>query len=187
MEISEKKPVGLTGRYVNALYQLCSEKNILQNVVRDFNSLKELFLKHKNFSRLILSPTIGKKKKILVISDLLKKAKANDITINFCRVLGKNGRISILNRVIDEFLFEVSRRKGEIEVEVFTAHKLDKDEQTELKNLILNKINGKTVSLFTHVDHSLLGGLILKIGSKMIDNSLKTKLKNLEMAMKGES
>ena len=84
-----------------------------------------------------------------------------------------------------EFLNEVARRRGEITVEVFSPFKLDKKEEDDLKKIILNKINAKNISLLTHIDSSLLGGLIVKYGSKMIDTSIRTKLNNLELAMKG--
>ena len=84
-----------------------------------------------------------------------------------------------------EFLNEVARRTGEIVVEVFSPYKLDKKEEDDLKKIILNKTNGKNISLLTHIDSSLLGGLIVKYGSKMIDTSIRTKLNNLELAMKG--
>ena len=187
MELSDHKPVGLTGRYVNALFELCSEKRIIQNVVSDLDNLKRLMFEDQYFKTLIMSPTIGKKKKANVISDILNKLGANKITINFCGVLAYNGRITILTKIIDDFLLEVSRRNGEIKVEVFTAYPLQKQEETSLKNIILEKISRKNISLLTHIDNSLLGGVILKIGSKMIDNSIKTKLKNLEVAMKGDS
>ena len=84
-----------------------------------------------------------------------------------------------------EFLNEVARRRGEIVVEVFSPYELDKKEEDDLKKIILNKTNGKNISLLTHIDSSLLGGLIVKYGSKMIDTSIRTKLNNLELAMKG--
>jgi F-type H+-transporting ATPase subunit delta len=84
-----------------------------------------------------------------------------------------------------EFLNEVARRRGEIVVEVFSPYNLDEKEEDDLKKIILNKTNGKNISLLTHIDSSLLGGLIVKYGSKMIDTSIRTKLNNLELAMKG--
>ena len=84
-----------------------------------------------------------------------------------------------------EYLNEVARRRGEIVVEDFSPYKLDKKEEDDLKKIILNKTNGKNISLLTHIDGSLLGGLIVKYGSKMIDTSIRTKLNNLELAMKG--
>ena len=89
--------------------------------------------------------------------------------------------------MVEGFLKEVSRRAGEINIEVLSTYELSSSEQEKLKKEISNKIGEKKISLLTQIDKSLIGGIVLKIGSKMIDNSIKTKLKNLELAMKGES
>ncbi len=187
MEFSDQKPVGLTGRYVNALFELCSEKNILNKVVHDFKILQNLIKNNKEINILISSPTIGKSVQTKALIGILKKANADKVTINFCGVLLKNGRIFILEKMVEGFLREVSRRAGEIDIEVLSTYELSASEEEKLKKEISNKIGEKKISLLTQIDKSLLGGIILKIGSKMIDNSIKTKLKNLELAMKGES
>ena len=187
MELSEQKPVGLTGRYINALFELCSDKKIIDDVVSDFKNLKEHLLSNSEIVQLISSPTIGKVKQTKLIVQILQKAEANQITINFCGVLCKNGRISLLNKIVKEFLKEVSRRNGELNVEVLSSHELDQSKKNVIEKQISKKTGREKILLLTNVDKSLIGGLIIKIGSKMFDNSIKTKLKNLELAMKGES
>ena len=140
---------------------------------------------NKNLNNLLFSPTVGKTRQGKVLNDILKKAKADKLTINFFGVLCRNGRVNLITKIMKEFLNEVSRRRGEILVEVFSPYKLDKKEEDDLKKIILSKTNGKNISLLTHIDSSLLGGLIVKYGSKMIDTSIRTKLNNLELAMKG--
>ena len=187
MELTDQKPVGLTGRYISALFEICSERNILNKVVNDFISLNVLIKNNINIKFLISSPTIGKTKQQNIILSILKKANAHKTTINFCGVLANNGRIFILEKVVADFLNEVSRRKGEITVEVFTAHELNDIEEENLKISVSKNYGGKKISLLTNIDRSLIGGIILKIGSKMFDSSIKTKLKNLELTMKGDS
>ena len=187
MEFSDQKPVGLTGRYVNALFELCSEKNVINKVVNDFEMLQNLIKNNEEIRILISSPTIGKLVQTKALIDILKKAKAEKTTINFCGVLSKNGRIFLLEKMVEDFLKEVSRRAGEINIEVLSTYQLSNSEQEKLKKEISNKIGEKKISLLTQIDKSLIGGIILKIGSKMFDNSIKTKLKNLELVMKGES
>ena len=187
MELSEQKPVGLTGRYINALFELCSDKKIIDEVVSDFKNLKDYFLTNSEISKLIYSPTIGKVKQTKLIVEILKKARANKITINFCGALSNNGRIYLLNKIVEEFLTEVSRRNGELKVEVLSPYELDQSKKNIIKKQITKKTGREKILLLTNVDQSLIGGLIIKIGSKMIDNSIKTKLRNLELAMKGES
>ena len=186
MELSEQKPVGLAGRYISALFELCSEKNNLKKVVSDLENMQNLIDNNDDIKSLISSPTIGKSNQTKALVQILKKAKADNVTINFCGVVSRNGRTFLLEKIIKEFLLEVSRRRGEINVEVSSAYQLNEDEHNELKKIISKKIGEKKVSLITQIDESLIGGIVIKIGSKMIDNSIKTKLKNLELAMKGE-
>ncbi len=186
MELSEHKPVGLTGRYINALLELCFEKNNLKKVVSDFENVKNLF-SNNDIKSLIFSPTIGKLIKTKILVEIMRKANADITTINFFGVVSKNGRAFLLEKIVHEFLLEVSRRSGQINVEIVSPYKLDDDEERELKEIISKKIGKKKISLITQIDQSLIGGIVIKIGSKMIDNSIRTKLKNLELAMKGES
>ena len=186
MDLSDQKPAGLTGRYINALFELCSEKNIMQKVVADFHVLQSL-IKNNDVKSLISSPTVGKTIQLSAITKILEKSKTHKITNNFCAVLVRNGRIFILDKIVNDFLKEVSRRKGEVTVDVLSTYKLSNIDQEELKKNISKKLGGKKISLLNHIDKSLIGGIIVKIGSKMIDNSIKTKLKNLELVMKGES
>ena len=185
MENVDKKNIGLPSRYINALYELCDESKNLKKVTQDFEKFIEMAEDNKNFNYLLYSPTVGKTYQGTILNDILKKGKADKLTINFCGVLCRNGRVNLITKIMRDFLNEVARRKGEITVEVFSPFKLDKKEEDDLKKIILNKINAKNISLLTHIDSSLLGGLIVKYGSKMIDTSIRTKLNNLELAMKG--
>ncbi len=185
MENIDKKNIGLLSRYINALYELCDESKNLKKVTEDFEKFINLIEGNKSLKNLIYSPTVGKINQSKVISDILKKGNADKLTISFCGVLCKNGRVNLIVNIMKEFLNEVSRRRGEIVVELFSPYKLNKNEEDDIKEIILNKINGKNISLLTHIDNTLIGGLVVKYGSKMIDTSIKTKLNNLELAMKG--
>ena len=185
MENVDKKNIGLPSRYINALYELCDEAKNLKKITQDFEKFIKLVEDNKNLNNILFSPTIGNTNQGKILNDILKKGKADKLTINFCGVLSRNGRVNLITKIMREFLNEVARRRGEIVVEVFSPYKLDKKEEDDLKKIILNKTNGKNISLLTHIDSSLLGGLIVKYGSKMIDTSIRTKLNNLELAMKG--
>ncbi len=185
MDNIDKKNIGLPSRYINALYELCDESKNLKKVTHDFENLIKLVEDNKDLNNLLNSPTVGKTNQGKILNDVLKKGKADKLTVNFCGVLCRNGRVNLITKIMREFLNEVARRRGQIVVEVFSPYKLDKKEEDDLKKIILNKTNGKNISLLTHIDTSLLGGLIVKYGSKMIDTSIRTKLNNLELAMKG--
>ncbi len=176
---------GLSGRYAKALYELAEEKKILTKIVDDFIGLKKLLVENNSLSNLIKSPAVSKSEKQKSILKILNKAKAQKLTIKFFGTLANNGRLLLINEVIDDFLSEVSRINGEVKAEVTSSFKLDQDQQKKVVSAISEATGIKKIILSASVDESLIGGLIVKIGSKMIDNSLKTKLNRLEIAMRG--
>ena len=176
---------GLSGRYAKAIYELAEEKKILTKIVDDFMSLKKLLEESDSLSNLIKSPAISKSDKQNSILKILNKTKAQELTTKFFGTLANNGRLTLINEVIDNFLSEVSRINGEVKAEVISSFVLDENEQKKVVSAITEATGINKIILSTSVDESLIGGLIVKIGSKMIDNSLKTKLNRLEIAMRG--
>ena len=176
---------GLSARYAKALYELAEEKKILQKIVDDFIRLKSLLKESDSLSNVIKSPAISKSDKQNSILKILNKAKAQNLTTKFFGTLANNGRLLLINEVMDGFLSEVSRINGEVKAEVTSSFTLDQDQQKMVIAAISEATGIKKIILSTSVDESLIGGLIVKIGSKMIDNSLKTKLNRLEIAMRG--
>ena len=176
---------GLSGRYAKALYELAEEKKILSKIVDDFMKLKKLIEENDSLSNLIVSPAISKSEKQNSILKILNKVEAEKLTTKFFGTLANNGRLILINDVIDNFLSQVSRIKGEVKVEVTSSFALDQVQQKKVVSAISEATGVKKIILSTCVDKSLIGGLIVKIGSKMIDNSLKTKLNRLEIAMRG--
>jgi F-type H+-transporting ATPase subunit delta len=134
---------------------------------------------------MIKSPAVSKSNKQSSIIKILKKAKADSLTIKFCGTLASNGRLIFIHEIIDVFLSEVSRINGEVQAEVTSSFELDKEQQNKVESAISEATGVKKIILSTKVDETLIGGLIVKIGSKMIDNSIKTKLNRLEIAMRG--
>ena len=176
---------GLSGRYAKAIYELAEEKKILKKIVDDFMKLKKLLEESDSLSNLIKSPAISKSDKQNSILKILNKGKAEKLTTKFFGTLANNGRLTLINDVIDNFLLEVSRINGEVKAEVISSFVLDQNQQKKVVSAITEATGIKKIILSTSVDESLIGGLIVKIGSKMIDNSLKTKLNRLEIAMRG--
>ena len=147
--------------------------------------LKKLLEEIDSLSNLIMSPAISKFDKQNSILKILNKAKAQKLTIKFFGTLANNGRSTLISDVIDNFLSEVSRINGEVKAEVISSFVLDQNQQKKVLSAITEATGIKKIILSTSVDKSLIGGLIVKIGSQMIDNSLKTKLNRLEIAMRG--
>ena len=104
---------GLSGRYAKALYQLAKDNKTISKIVKDFDGLKDLLENNDNLKTLIYSPAVSKANKESSIIKILTKAKAEKLTINFCGTLAKNGRLILINEIIDVFLAEVSRINGE--------------------------------------------------------------------------
>jgi F-type H+-transporting ATPase subunit delta len=176
---------GLSGRYAKALYELARDNKVISSITKDFESFKKLLQDNNSLKAMIHSPAVSKANKEDLILKILKKAKAHKLTLNFCGTLAKNGRLNLINEIIDVFLSEISRINGEVKAEVTSSFALDKSQQDEVKSAISKATGVKKIVLSNNVDESLIGGLIVKIGSKMIDNSIKTKLNRLEIAMRG--
>ena len=176
---------GLTGRYAKALYQLAEEKKLVSKIVKDFHDIKALLESNNMFLNMIKNPSISKAEKQSSVIAILKIMKADKLTINFCGTLAINGRLNYLNQIQEVFLSLVSKINGEVQVEVTSAFKLDKDQQKQVETAVSEATGVKKISLSLIVDETLIAGLIVKIGSKMIDSSIKTKLNRLELAMRG--
>jgi len=175
---------GLEGRYAKALFQLSLEKKALELVAKDMASLTKMIVDSADFSALLKNPVLDKKTQGKALSTLSKKAKYHKLTGNFLGVLVENRRLSYLGKIAASFLQIVADHKGEVTAEVISAAKLT-GAQTETLRKKLKKSLGQDVAFEVTVDPALLGGLKVKVGSRVIDNSLKTKLDNLTLQMKG--
>ncbi|MDC0530662.1 ATP synthase F1 subunit delta [Alphaproteobacteria bacterium] len=176
---------GLTGRYAKALYELATEKKLVSKIVKDFHDIKKLLENNYMFLNMIKNPSISKVDKQSSVIAVLTKMKVDKLTIKFCGTLAVNGRLIYLKQIQDVFLSLVSKRNGEVQAEVTSAFKLDKDQQKQVETAVSEATGVKKISLSLIVDETLIAGLIVKIGSKMIDSSIKTKLNRLELAMRG--
>ena len=176
---------GLAGRYATALFKLATEAKQVDDILLDLNSFNELIDNNAELQTLIYSPVFGADEKAAAVTHLLKKAKANALAIKFIGTIAKNGRLFAISSIISAFIKEVDNRRGKISAEVVSAIPLDDKRQAKIQESIISLSDAKDVSLVMRVDPSLIGGLIIRIGSRMFDTSLKTKLNRLESAMKG--
>ena len=176
---------GLTGRYAKALYELATEKKLVSKIVKDFHDIRTLLENNDMFLNMMKNPSISKVDKQSSVIAVLTKMKADKLTIKFCGTLAVNGRLIYLKQIQDVFLSLVSKINGEVQAEVTSPFKLDKDQQKQVETAVSEATGVKKISLSLIVDETLIAGLIVKIGSKMIDSSIKTKLNRLELAMRG--
>ena len=175
---------GLAGRYAIALYELADEAKELDAVADDLRALRRLIDESVDLDKLVRSPLIGRSQKAAAVREILTQAGAGELVIRFAVVTARNGRLFVLPQMIDAFLAELARRRGQIAADVVSARELNDQQQAAVVEAINQRFGGK-VSVRVRVDSSLIGGMIVKIGSRMIDFSLKSKLQRLQLAMKG--
>ena len=175
---------GLGTRYATALFELAEESKALDAVAEDLQRLKALLAESADLQRLVRSPVISRGEQRDAILAVLEKLKVSELTQKFVALVAANRRLFAIGAMIDAFLAELARRRGEMTATVRTAHALTA-EQTEALTDRLRKTYGQRVAVDLTVDPSLLGGMIVRVGSRMVDSSLKTKLDRMQLAMKG--
>lgn len=172
----------ISERYASALYDFASESKSIDAVLNDINFLQKSFEESKDLKLIIKSPLIKSKDKFKILVTILEYANSNKITSIFLQVLEKNRRFSNLYPIILQFIKINSERRGDILADITSANELNEDQ----KNIItkqLKNILGDKLSLNFDVDKKIIGGLVVKVGSKMIDNSLANKINKLKIAM----
>lgn len=175
---------GLAGRYAHALLELAESKKKLDQVAEDFRGLREVIDDSPDLRRLLRNPLFGREKQAKAMTAILDKAGVDAITKNFCLVVARNNRLFALPEMIDGYLQELARKRGEVTAQVTAAHELSDEQKQSLTDALKKSVGGK-VNIETRVDPALIGGLVVRVGSRMIDNSLRSKLNRLQHAMKG--
>jgi F-type H+-transporting ATPase subunit delta len=174
---------GVAGRYASALFDLAEEANQVRQIEKDLIALQGLLHESADLKRMVRSPVFSSDEQGRAIAAVAEKAGLSPLVVNFLKVLARNRRLFALSDMIRAFLALAARQRGEVNAEVASAHLLSEDQLAALK-VTLRASAGKDVQLITKVDPTLLGGLIVKMGSRMIDSSLRTKLTSLKTAMK---
>jgi F-type H+-transporting ATPase subunit delta len=169
--------------YAQALFDLARGDNTLDPVESGLNEISALIDDSPDFARFLNSPVIGADEKSATLEILLKDMKPVPVVGNLLRVVARNGRLFAVPAIIKAFRDLAAAARGETTAEVTSAAPLGHGQLDALKAALREKI-GKTVTLTEHVDPSLIGGLVVKVGSRMIDSSLKTKLAAMRVAMK---
>ncbi len=169
--------------YASALFDLASSENQLASVETSLSDVTRLIGESADFSRFLRSPVISADTKAGALDALLAKATTNPLVANFLRLVAQNGRLFALDAIIAGFRDLAAQARGEVTADVTSAAPLNAEQAKALGDTLTAKI-GKTVTLNQFVDPSLIGGLQVKVGSQMIDSSLKTKLAAMKIAMK---
>ena len=176
----------LAGRYASALYELADQGRALDTIADDLVNFRQLMVDSEDLNRLIRSPVVSRADQNTGLMAILEKANANSLTKKFIGAVVMNRRIFVIGEIIDVFMSELAERRGEIKASVVSAVELSAKQIKDLTGS-LNKVLGQKVSIDLTVDTSLIGGLIVRVGSRMIDSSIRSKLQRLQTAMKGMS
>lgn len=173
----------VAGRYAGSLYDLAADAKQVAKVESDLGRFEALLDGSADLSRMIKSPVFSSEEQARAIDAIVSKAGIDGLVANFLRVVAKNRRLFAVPGMIKAFRAIAAEQRGEVAAEVTSAHALTTAQQNELK-AALKSVAGKDVSITVTVDPSLLGGLVVKLGSRQIDTSLKTKLNSLKLALK---
>jgi F-type H+-transporting ATPase subunit delta len=175
---------GVPGRYASALFELAGEEKATELVGHELANVQSAIDQSADLSRLVRSPVFSADDQVAALAAVAGQIGVTGTTLNFLKLAAKNRRLSALPDMIKAYATLLSQSKGEIAGEVTSAAPLSAQQLSDLKAALKTAL-GRDVALSTRVDDSILGGLIVKVGSRMMDNSLKTKLQSLKIAMKG--
>jgi F-type H+-transporting ATPase subunit delta len=176
--------LGLSGRYATALFDLAVEAKALDAVAASLATLKDALAQSADLKTLMTSPMVTRGAAAVGVAGVATSLKLDSLTSNFLGVLAKNRRLAALPAIIRDFSALAAARRGEISAQVTAAHKLSAAQQKALAAKLKAGL-GRDVALDITVDPAILGGLIVRVGSRMIDSSLKTRLGALGQALKG--
>jgi F-type H+-transporting ATPase subunit delta len=174
---------GMAGRYATALFELALETNALDQVQSDLNAFAALVAANPDLTRLVRSPVFSADEQAKALVAILEKAGIKGVAANFLRVVAANRRLFAVAEIIRGFNRLVAAHKGEVTAEVTVAEQLNDARMNEIRDA-LKQVTGKDVKVDVTVDPAIIGGLKVKVGSRMVDASLRTKLNSIKFAMK---
>jgi F-type H+-transporting ATPase subunit delta len=174
---------GVSGRYATALFELARDEKSVDAVKADLDGFDALLSESADLKRLVRSPVFSADAQLKALTAVLDKAGITGIAANFLKVLTRNRRLFTVGEVIRAFRALVAKFKGEATADVTVAERLS-DRNLDALKTALKTVTGKEVALNVKVDPSIIGGLVVKLGSRMVDSSLRTKLNSIKHAMK---
>mgnify|MGYP003957457025 FL=1 len=175
---------GIAGRYATALFELARDNGALDQVASDLSDLGNMIEQSDDLNRLLRSPIIAAEDQAKGIAAVLDKAGAQTMVANFVAVVAKNRRLFALRDMVRAFRSLLSVHRGEVVAEITSAHSLNDEQLAKIKAELTASMK-TDVQVETAVDERILGGIVVKVGSRMVDSSLRTKIQNQRFAMRG--
>ena len=174
---------GVAGRYATALFDLARDANSIDAVQADLQRFDGLIAESADLARLVRSPVFSADEQLSALSAVLERAGIGGLAAQFIKLVTKNRRLFAVADMVRGFRNLVAQHRGEVTAEVTVAEDIKDDHVAALRNA-LKAVSGKDVDLKIKVDPAIIGGLVVKLGSRMVDSSLRTKLNSIKHAMK---
>ena len=174
---------GMAGRYATALFELAHEERAVDAVKADLDGFDAMIAENPDLARLVRSPVFTADEQANAIGKLVEKAGFGPAAAHFLLVVAKNRRLFAIRQMIRDFRLLVARYKGEASAEVTLAEKPSEQHLNAIRDA-LKGVTGKDVQIDVKIDPAIIGGLMVKLGSRMVDSSLRTKLNAIKFAMK---
>jgi F-type H+-transporting ATPase subunit delta len=174
---------GMAGRYATALFELALERNAVDAVKADLDRFDALLVESADLLRLVRSPAFSAENQVNALTAVLEASGIGGIAAQFLKVVASNRRLFAVRDMIKDYRRLVARHKGEVTAEVTLADKPGAAQLSAIADA-LKAVTGKDVQVDVKVDPAIIGGLVVKLGSRMVDSSLRTKLNAIKHAMK---
>jgi F-type H+-transporting ATPase subunit delta len=175
---------GMAGRYASALFELAREAKTVDGVKADLDRFAGLLAESADLERLVRSPVFAAEDQLRALTVVLERAGLGPLAVNFLKLVTANRRLYAIGDMIKAFALLYARYKGEVMAAVTVAEPLGDKQRRALEDA-LKSVTTENVALTVTVDPAIIGGLIVKLGSRMVDTSLRTKLNSIRQAMKG--
>jgi len=185
-DVATEEPImaSVAGRYASALFDLATEERQVAEVEADLAKFQAGLDASSDLRRLVLSPVFSAEEQVRALKAVLEQAGIGGLTANFLQLIARNRRLSAAPDMIRSFRTLAAKARGEVEADVTSPFPLSKAQLDAVQDALRASVGGREVKVHTRVDASLLGGLIVKMGSRMIDSSLRTKLAMLKTRLK---
>ena len=174
---------GMAGRYATALFELALDNKAVDAVKADLETFDRLIAENPDLARLVRSPVFSAEQQAGALSAVLEKTGIGGLTAQFLKVVTSNRRLFAVRDMVRAYGAMVARHHGEVTAQVTVAEPLREPHRAAIKET-LDAVTGKDVGLDVKVDPAIIGGLVVKLGSRMVDSSLRTKLNSIKHAMK---
>ena len=183
MATQDPTPSGMAGRYATALFELALEAKALDAIAEELTRFDNLVQENADLTRLVRSPVFTADEQVRALAEILDKTGIGGLAAKFLRLVAQNRRLFAVRAMIRAYKALVARHKGEVTAQVTVAEPLSERHRDALTDA-LKSVTKQDVQIDLRVDPAIIGGLVVKLGSRMVDSSLRTKLNAIKLAMK---